>query len=227
MKQALVIMIFGALVLSNCRPAPETPSALLDELLSGTATKLPIDSASATSAGTYFFHHDGVHFVSTMTAAQYWGPQVGALPYSGKDGNAHVFEGATSVGQPSLGEIDGWIQILPQATAASLTKKYRINAKISFAVLQTAATAGHASLSIACITRWPTPEIPIPGLLKAVDFDDNAAVDTWRSKEFRVLSEPLDLSRCISDVFLSFAAFQAKAVKLQDPEVQLLAVTGG
>jgi hypothetical protein len=222
MKFLYTVLFLGVFGWVGCRVAPESNSALLDDLLSGTGTKLPIDVARATTAGEYFFNFSGVSFVSPMTEAQYWGPQQDALKYAGKEGAASVFKAAGT-----QADLNGWFRLLPQATAAGLTKKYRINAKLTFKILQHAGTEGHARLAVACLSRLPTPELPIPGFSSGTTYLLNGGPEQWNDKVLQVVSEPLDLRQCKTDVFLSLGIYKAKAVKMQDPEVQLLSVTGG
>ncbi len=230
MQPTLLLLIGLVFGFSACNASEDGASTLNGDLLSGTSTKLVIDESLAASGRDYFYHFGEVPFPSSATAAQHWGPQQFVLTYKGlqpaktssSPGSGFVFGD-----EGTQGDVTAWFLLLPQDTAAGLTRKYRINAKLRYNVLQAGGLSPHATLAVGCVTRYPTPEIPVASYQNALTRIDHDVAAGWNGELLQVVSEPLKLDLCLSDVFLSFHFNDANGVQIYAPEIQLLAVTEG
>ncbi len=49
----------------------------------------------------------------------------------------------------------------------------------------------------------------------------------WQTGTLRIVTEPMDFSKCVYDVYLAVEIWNSFGIQVFDPEVQLLAVIGG
>ncbi len=236
---------------------PSQESDLSDDVLSGSGVTMKIDATVVTSStqihGDTWVGYPSVAPGSAANP-QYWGKPGHAVNMkfsglsadtAGQVGNpGYRFEyNRCPTCQESFASKSGWFRILPYATVQSLTQKYRVNIKADYNYLvehdgDNRTTGGSSGVVVGCRRTvaaggWMPDanagpnDTDVPLGLSEGSHSVLAVTLTWQHGQLQIQTAPLDLRKCGGDLFFALMVNNVVGAQFYDPEVQLLAVTGG